>query len=183
MILHLQQAETETSAKRDTWPTWTSEENADVITSYLCKSAAVPQQEMGCIFLILISVCHWEREQMTHTVKENPSQGDSGEGHGPPIESLCPVFVVAIHLAHPFIRSVDTVDSRIPMKARLSCLGWAVGEGCRGGSRDEPSGTALPLVMIVLLEVPWRAWVFGLRTSRRTGTDATEHSSSEWRVG
>lgn len=60
--------------------------------------------------------------------------GDGGEGHSPLIESSCPVFA-AIHLAHPFIRSVDTVDSRIPMKARLSWLGWAVGEGCRGGSR------------------------------------------------
>lgn len=37
--------------------------------------------------------------------------------------------------------------------------GWG-GASRREQSWEEPSGTALPLLMIVQLEVPWHAWVF-----------------------
>lgn len=146
-------------------------------TSYLFKSAAVPQQELGWFSHPKIRLSLRKGTNNAHTEGESIA-GDSGEGHSPPIESLCPVLVVNIHLAHHFSQSVDTIDSRIPMKAHLS---W-VRLGSWGGAsrKEEPSGTALPLLMIVLLEVPWNAWGFGLR---RTGRDTTEHSTLGSKVG
>lgn len=96
---------------------------------------------------------------MTQHSKGESIAGDSGEGHSPPIESLCPVYVVTIQLAQLIWRHRQVQD---PTESPLILfrLGSKEGASKREQSWEEPSGTALPLLMIVLLEVPWHAWVF-----------------------
>lgn len=135
-------------------------------TSYLLKISAVPPTTAGFVFPHL-KIHRPPRKGTNDAHSEGESiAGDSGEGHSPLIASLCPLFVVTIHLARPVHAICRHRRLQDPNESSLILvrLGSWGGASRREQGWDEPLGTALPLLMIVPLEgcllffLGWGRW-------------------------